>query len=397
MDSAVSAGPRNKGVRVRGLRNKSSAGCRFCDGHHNRIDFIQMPKSGRTHTGRPGRFRRRATGATGGYESGIKATMSAKTSPPIPSGRKAPAEAPPAPRVSPTDLAVLFSLPLLFAVSWLLPEGLWRRFCRSAGPLAVPMLAGDPKRVLGVMRRTLGGRPLGRSAEAILSELAGEQVLTILQLLRDHRPGGWRPEIRLAGLEHVEAALGRSHGAILWVGFSVYGDLVAKMAFHQARLAVSHLSRASHGFSGTRFGMRVLNPIQTAVEDRYLGERVLLSPTGATAALETLAARLADNRVVTFTVHRNAKRPVVVPFLEGEIFLAPGAPLLALKTQAALLPVFAFRDEAGVHTVTIEAPLEVPRDLPKQDVTQSVGRQYAARLEPYVLEHPGQWRGWLHL
>jgi predicted LPLAT superfamily acyltransferase len=47
--------------------------------------------------------------------------------------------------------------------------------------------------------------------------------------------------------------------------------------------------------------------------------------------------------------------------------------------------------------VTIEAPLEVPRDLPKQEVTRSVGRQYAARLEPYVLEHPGQWRGWLHL
>ncbi len=93
------------------------------------------------------------------------------------------------------------------------------------------MLAGDREAVLGVMRRTLGGRLLGRSAEAILSELAGEQILTILQLLRDLRPGDWRPEIRLAGLEHVEAALGRGNGAILWVGFSVHGDLVAKMAF----------------------------------------------------------------------------------------------------------------------------------------------------------------------
>jgi lauroyl/myristoyl acyltransferase len=201
----------------------------------------------------------------------------------------------------------------------------------------------------------------------------------------------------VAGLEHVEAARVQGRGAILWIGFTVYCDLVAKMGFHQAGLAVSHLSRASHGFSATRFGTRVLNPIQTAVEDRYLGERVMLSPTGASAALETLAARLANNRVVTFTVHRNAKRPIIVPFLEGEIVLAPGAPLLALKTQAALLPVFAFRNEAGVHTVTIEAPLEVPGDLPKQEVTQSVGRQYAARLEPYVLEHPGQWRGWLHL
>jgi lauroyl/myristoyl acyltransferase len=299
--------------------------------------------------------------------------------------------------VSVTDLAVLSSLPLLFTISWLVPQQAWRRFCRAVGPLAVPMLAGDRQTVLQVMRRTLGARRLGGSAEAILSELAGEQILTILQLLRDYRPGGWRPEIRLAGLDHVEAALARGRGAILWVGFSVYGDLIAKMAFHRAGLGVSHLSRASHGFSATRFGMGCLNPIQMAVENRYLGARVMLSPSNANAALKTLAARLGENGVVTFTVHRNAKRPVVVPFLDGELFLAPGAPLLAHRTKAALIPVFAFRDAAGVHTVTFEPPLDVPQDLPKEHVIQSVGGQYAALLEPYVLKHPGQWRGWLHL
>jgi lauroyl/myristoyl acyltransferase len=301
------------------------------------------------------------------------------------------------PLVSATDLAVLFSLPLLFSVSWLLPENLWRRFCRAAGPLAAPMLAGDRAALLSTIRRTLGERLNTRSGDSILNELAGEQILTILQLLRDYRPGGWRPEIRLTGLEHLEAARAEGKGAILWIGFTVYCDLVAKMAFHRARLAVSHLSRASHGFSGSRFGTRVLNRLQTAVEDRYLGERVMLSPSGAKPALETLAGRLAGNRVVTFTVHRNAKRPIVVAFLEGEIFLAPGAPLLAQKTGAALLPVFAFRDGDGVYDVTIEAPLEVRRDLPKQEAMRRVGQDYAARLEPRVLEHPGQWRGWLHL
>jgi lauroyl/myristoyl acyltransferase len=320
---------------------------------------------------------------------GYQGAMPVETSPPVASKS--------GPLVSSSDLAVLFSLPLLFAVSWLLPEGLWRRFCRAAGPLAAPMLAGDRAALLATMRRTLGDRLSERPGDSILNELAGEQVLTILQLLRDYRPGGWRPEIRLAGLAHLEAALARGRGAILWVGFTVYGDLVAKMAFHRARLAVSHLSRASHGFSGTRFGLRVLNPIQTAVEDRYLGERVLLAPSGAGAALNALAARLADNRVVTFTVHRNARRPMVVPFLDGEIVLAPGATLLAHKTGAALLPVFAVRDRAGGHDVTIEAPLEVPRDLAKHEVAQGVGRDYARRLEPRVLAHPGQWRGWLHL
>ena len=149
--------------------------------------------------------------------------------------------------------------------------------------------------------------------------------------------------------------------------------------------------------SATRFGVRWLNPIQTRVEDRYLSARVMLSPGNPNAALKTLATRLGENGVATVTVHRNAKRPAVVPFLDGELVLAPGAPLLAHRTEAALIPVFAFRDATGDHAVTFEPPLDVPQGLPKGQVTQSVGRQYAARLEPYVLEHPGQWRGWLHL
>ena len=58
-----------------------------------------------------------------------------------------------------------------------------------------------------------------------------------------------------------------------------------------------------------------------AVENRYLGERVMLSPSGAASALQRLADRVGENGVVTFTVHRNAKRPVVVPFLDGELTL----------------------------------------------------------------------------
>ncbi len=56
------------------------------------------------------------------------------------------------------------------------------------------------------------------------------------------------------------------------------------MAFHRAGLAVSHLSRASHGFSGSRLGVRVLNPIHTKVEDRYLRNGSRCRSTAAMAA-----------------------------------------------------------------------------------------------------------------
>jgi len=143
--------------------------------------------------------------------------------------------------------------------------------------------------------------------------------------------------------------------------------------------------------------MRYLNRIQTLAEDRYLRARVSLSTEGTGAALRTLAGRLGANGVVSFTVHRNAKRPVVVPFLEGEITLAPGAPVMAWKTKAALLPAFAFLTEDGAFGITIEALIEVPDDPEGGAAVEPAVRAYAARLEPHLLSYPGQWSGWLHL
>lgn len=309
----------------------------------------------------------------------------------------APARDPGTKAFSTTDLAVFLGLPLLFTISWLVPERLWPRLCRRIGPLAVPMLAGDAPARVRLIRRTLGATRLKAAPKEILSELAGEQILSILQLLKGYRPGGWKPAIALSGKAHIEAALARGRGAILWVSYSVYGDLISKMAFHRAGLAVSHLSRASHGFSDTRFGARFLNRLQTAIEDRFIGERVSLTAKGATGALDHLRARLGDNRAVTFTVHRNAKRPATVPFMDGQLHLAPGAAVLARKTGAPLLPVFAFRDETGGLTVTVGAPLEMAEELPTEAVVEQAARQYAAALDPYVRRYPGQWRGWLHL
>lgn len=299
--------------------------------------------------------------------------------------------------ISFSDLAVVIGLPVLLAVSWLLPKRLWYGFCRAVAPLTMRMIASDSRALCAIMRRTLGGQGTSLSPDAILHELANEHLLSLLQLLRDYLPGGWNPEIHADGLSHVEAALESGRGAILWVGFTVHADLVAKMAFCRAGLRVHHLSRASHGFSATRFGIRFLNRIQTIIENRYLGERVMLDPGGARSALDALAEHLARNGVVSLTARREAKQPVRVPFLDGSLLLAPGAIVLAMKTGAELLPAFAFRDATGSLRVTIGPRLHLPTDMARTEAVNHVARQYASILEPFVLENPGQWKGWLQL
>jgi predicted LPLAT superfamily acyltransferase len=46
--------------------------------------------------------------------------------------------------------------------------------------------------------------------------------------------------------------------------------------------------------------------------------------------------------------------------------------------------------------VAVEPPLEMKSSSTSKAVEQAAS-QYAAGLEPYVLQYPGQWRGWFHL
>ena len=111
--------------------------------------------------------------------------------------------------------------------------------------------------------------------------------------------------------------------------------------------------------------MRYLNWIQRAPEDRHLAERIELPLGGQNAALNVIVRRLRANRVVSITAQRGTGKTVNVPFLEGTLPLAPGAPSLAHMTGATLLPVFAFRDESGVVDVTVEPPIEIAADMPR--------------------------------
>lgn len=301
-------------------------------------------------------------------------------------------------RISAGDAATLAGLPALFAIAWLVPERLWPAVARAGAPFYARMLSSRPRRELAArVAAVAGARALPMSAERIVGALAEEDLRSMIELLREHRPGGWRPALTLKGGEHIDAALDRGQGAILWIGHFVHGELAAKMALHRFGYGVHHLSHPRHGFSATRFGMRYLNPIRTRIEDRYISRRVTLSLSSSAGALRTLETLLRENRVVSITVRGTARRPCEVPFLDGTLTIALGAPNLAHDTRAALLPVLPLRDRAGGFTIHVEAPLAVPPELPRHQAASAAAREYAARLERHVLTHPEQWVGWLHL
>ena len=294
-----------------------------------------------------------------------------------------------------TDVGVLVGAPAFTLPAWFLPERRWPALARALSPMAIGDLTKDAAATESVIRKTLGARLPDVATKSILRDMGAEGIFTFFQVLKGHRPGGWSPAVRIAGVEHVHVALEAGRGAVLWVSHAFHGHLGAKVGFHRAGLEVVHLSTPAHGFSGTKFGVRYLNRMQTRIEDRHIAERVMLPLQGQNIALQILVKRLKANKVVSITGQRGTGRTVDARFLDGNLPLAPGAPTLAHMTGAKLLPVFAFRAADGVIDVTIEP--EIVLEGARDEAVSGAARTFAARSEPHVLRSPGQWLSWVQL
>jgi len=169
------------------------------------------------------------------------------------------------------------------------------------------------------------------------------------------------------------------------------------MALHGAGYELVQLARPEHGYSPTRFGVRVLNPVRTRAEDRHLAERVVIGQMPLQEAMRTLGLRLAANKVVLIAVGAQGRRTCRASFLGGELRVATGAPNLMLRTGAPVLPVFTIREEPGRFRMVIEPPLEARAHAEREQVAQDLVAAVAARTEHHARRWPDQfhWRDYV--
>jgi lauroyl/myristoyl acyltransferase len=299
---------------------------------------------------------------------------------------------PPAWRKS--DLSAAAGLALMLLPSWLLPERLWAPVCRAVARLPVPANRSRINRDADNIQAALG-EPDQRRARTIAQDLDSAIYELCLQDLRAWRPGGWRPNIVLEGEDHLQHALSRGKGAILWVSLFVFHSAVTKIALHQRGYRVSHLSSPQHGFSQTRLAIATLNRIRCTAEDRYLSRRIVFDRSTPSTAMRRMLHALSAGEVVSIVATSTEGSGLV----EGRIFggrllLAAGAPRLAALTGAPLLPVFTIRDAANGFRVTIEAPIEIAADRPTDERCVAAVTEYLERTERWVRKFPEQWRAW---
>ena len=299
--------------------------------------------------------------------------------------------------ISGHDIAVLAGLPLMTLLAWSTGENIWSIISRKISPHIGGIISRTPEQLQNRILQVMHNCEICSSPLEIARQLAAHEIETSLQIMRAHFPNGWRPNIELQGEEHLELALNRGKGAILWDSHFYFASLVTKMGLHERGYKIYHLSRREHGFSSTAFGMSVLNPIRTMVEKRYLRERLVIPIENPGRILKELADRLSQNSIVSITVRGESKQPVETPFFNGQLKIAPGAPVLSWNTGAALLPVFTIRRNIGEFLIRIGPLISVSQELERRKAVKTAALAYAKYLEPVVLAEPGQWVDWINI
>jgi hypothetical protein len=232
------------------------------------------------------------------------------------------------------------------------------------------------------------------SPEEIELERTASEFYDRLLILKQYWHAGWKPSMRLFGAEKLTSAMERNSGIILWVNDCAGSRLVTKMALHDAGFAVSHLSRPTHGFSRTEFGVSVLNRLWTRIEDRYLNERITIRKENKQVALKILRQRLKAKQIVSITVGPWARRMAEASFFAVQMRVPTGPVWLATEFDAVLLPVFTNRSEDGSFEVRIADAIELSKIGSREDALRDGAQRLAADLRVFVSKYPGQWRGW---
>jgi lauroyl/myristoyl acyltransferase len=293
-----------------------------------------------------------------------------------------------------SDLLIALGLASLVIPAWVLPESWWAPLWRAAARIPFLTSRRAVKQTAKSIRTALGDVDR-RRAEDIAQDLKACVYEMRLQDLRAWRPGGWRPRMRLEGEEHLLKALGGGKGAILWLAPFVFNSGPTKIIIHERGHKVSHLSSVRHGFSETRFGVRVLNRIRCVPEDRYLEQRIVFDRNAPSTAMRRMMRALKAGEVVSIVAASTEGSEFVKgPVFGGRLPVAVGAPRLAGSTGAPLLPAFTVRDPKLGFRIVIEAPIALDAGRPADETCAAATAEFLRRSEPWVRHYPEQWRAW---
>jgi KDO2-lipid IV(A) lauroyltransferase len=201
--------------------------------------------------------------------------------------------------------------------------------------------------------------------------------------------GRYRPEelsrlVEVEGLKHLEQAEQRGKGVILFTG-------------HVGAWELTSFALSAIGHKVDFLARRIDNPkIEKIIEETRtrFGNRSIDKRAAARPMLRTLGAGGTLGILVDLNTHPH--EGVFVDFFGIQASTTTSLATVALRTDAAVLPIFApWDEERGRFRLRIEPPLELVRTEDPDEDIRALTAAVTSVIEKYVREYPDQWL-WIH-
>ena len=191
-----------------------------------------------------------------------------------------------------------------------------------------------------------------------------------------------RSLIEVEGEEHVIEAMGRGHGVMFCSGHYGYWELqiMAHAIWFEPVVVVA---RTLDNPLLDRLIGRIRARLGTLAIPRHGAVRGLLK-----------ALRENHSTAIMIDQHMHGRRAVVVDFFGRPAATTSAAAALALKTGAALIPVFALPQPGGRYRMIYEAPIQAP-SADDPDPVRTYTQRCTDALERHVRHFPELWL-WMH-
>ncbi len=190
--------------------------------------------------------------------------------------------------------------------------------------------------------------------------------------------------VECEGLEHMEAARARGRGTILFTG-------------HVGAWELSSFALSLFDYPLSFLVRRIDNPkIEELVDARRvrLGNRTIDKRSAAREMLQILSG--GGTLGILVDLNTLDREGIFVDFFGVPASTTFMLAKLALRTEAAVLPVFAPWDhERGKFILKVDGPLTIERSGDDEEDVRRLTQLFTGVVEKYVRRYPDQWL-WIH-
>ena len=181
--------------------------------------------------------------------------------------------------------------------------------------------------------------------------------------------------VTVEGREHLDDALARGNGAIIFTGhfgnWELLGATVARCGYPLHVTDTDHSNKRVHKIISelrTAQGMKIISPQRPV---RYL------------------VRLLQDKQLIAYLADQDARDAgIFVDFLGRPASTLRGPATFALRRGCPIVPAFLIREGADTHRAVFQEPMWPDEGLATEDAILELTQRFTTRLEEYVRRYP---------